>query len=121
MKRFGGWQNWLVMAAGVYTLLAMTWTNAVGSSNTYMTAGGIALIVIGAINMVAPGMPAAEWIQLVVALAVVASPWMGSFATGMPGVAWNTWIPGVVALAATGLAIQPAMKVYHEHHPVASH
>ena len=121
MKRFTEWQNWLVVAAGVYTLFAMTWTNAVGSSNAYMTSGGIALIVIGAINLVAPGQPIVEWVQVIVALAVVASPWMGSFASGTPGVAWNTWVPGVVALVASALAIQPAMKVYHEHHAVGSH
>lgn len=121
MKRFTGWQNWLVVATGVYTLLAMTWTNAMGSSNAYMTAGGIALIVIGAVNLAMPGRPAAEWVQLIVALLVVAAPWLGSFAAGMPGVAWNTWIPGLVALVATGLALKPAMREYRQHHHIASH
>ena len=121
MKRWTGWQNWVVVAAGVYTLLAMTWTNAIGSSNVYMMAGGIALIVIGAVNLAAPGMPVAEWIQVAVAVLVVASPWMGSFAAGMHAVAWNTWIPGLVALAASAMAIQPAMRNYREHHPVGSH
>ncbi len=121
MKRWTAWQNWVAVAAGVYTLLAMSWTTEVGSSMAYMLTGGIALIVIGAINLAAPGMPVAEWVQVAVSLLVIAAPWFGSFASGTPDVAWNTWIPGVVALVASVMAIQPAMKAYHEHHPVGSH
>ena len=121
MKRWTAWQNWVAVAAGIYTVLAMTWTEAVGSSDAYMLTGGVALIVIGVINLAAPGMPVAEWIQLAVALLVVAAPWLGNYAADMPGVAWNTWIPGVVALVASAMAIQPAMRAYHEHHPIGSH
>lgn len=121
MKRWTAWQNWVAVAAGLYTVLAMTWTTDVGSSNAYMLTGGVVLVVIGAINLAAPGMPAAEWIQLIVAALVFASPWMGNFARNTPDVAWHTWIPGAVALVASVMAIQPAMKVYHEHHPMGSH
>ncbi|MDO2935910.1 SPW repeat protein [Paeniglutamicibacter sulfureus] len=121
MKRWTAWQNWVAVAAGLYTVLAMTWTTEVGQSAAYMLTGGIALIVLGVINLAAPGMPAAEWVQLVVAALVVASPWMGSFASGTPMVAWHTWIPGIVALVASAMAIKPTMRLYHEHHPVGSH
>ena len=121
MKRWTAWQNWIAVAAGVYMLLAMTWTVDVGSSNAYMLTGGIVLIVVGVINLVSASMPVAEWVQIVVSLLVIASPWMGAFATGTPAVAWSTWIPGVIALIASVMALQPAMKGYREHHAVGSH
>ena len=117
MKKWTRWQDWVAVAAGLYVALSTSWTEPAGASMSLMIVGGILLIVVGLVNLSMPGMPAAEWVQALIALLVIAAPWMGGYYDTM-GVAWSSWIPGIVALVVTALAIKPS-TVEHSHHRVA--
>ncbi|WP_347110874.1 SPW repeat protein [Paenarthrobacter sp. S56] len=117
MKKWTRWQDWVVVAAGAYTALSVLWTSQTGSSTAIMVTLG-ALLVIGAgINLAMPGMPAIEWAQAVVAVALLLAPWVGGF-TSATGAAWTAWVAGAVALVVTAFAIRPSTEEYRHHHAV---
>lgn len=115
MKRWTRWQDWVVAAAGAYTALSVLWTSQTGSSTAIMVTLGILLIAGAAINLAMPGMPAVEWAQAVIAVALLLAPWVGAF-TSATGAAWTAWSAGAVALVVTALAIRPSTEEYRHHH-----
>lgn len=117
MKKWTRWQDWTVIAAGAYAALSVLWTAQAGSSTALMVTLGALLIVGAATNLALPGLPAAEWAQAVLAVALILAPWVGGFASSM-GAAWSAWIPGAAALAVTALAIKPSTEEYRHHHIV---
>lgn len=114
MKKWTRWQDWVTVAAGLYVALSTSWTDPAGASMPLMIVGGIVLIVVGLVNLAMPGVPAVEWIQALIALLVIAAPWMGSYYDAR-GVAWSSWIPGIVALVVTALAIKPSTEERRQH------
>lgn len=120
MKKWTRWQDWTVVAAGAYAALSVLWTFQTETSTPLMVTLGALLIVGGATNLAMPGLPAAEWAQAVLALALLLAPWIGNF-TSATGAAWSAWIPGAVALVVTALAIRPSRDEYRHHHVVSAH
>lgn len=120
MKKWTRWQDWVTVIAGAYVALSTLWTENAGASTTLMVIGGVLLVIVGLVNLAMPGMPALEWAQAVIALLVVLAPWMGSYSHA-EGPAWSSWIPGIVALVVTVLAIKPSTAFHREHHAVPSH
>jgi len=117
MKKWTRWQDWTVVAAGAYTALSVLWTTQTGSSTAIMVTLGALLVIAGVVNLALPGMPAAEWAQAIIAVALLLAPWVGGF-TSATGAAWSAWIPGAVALIVTALAIKPSTEEYRHHHAV---
>jgi hypothetical protein len=116
MKKWTRWQDWVTVAAGLYAALSVLWTTAAGSSATLMVVFGALLVISGVINLAMPGMPAMEWIQAALAALLFLSPWLGAYAM-QTGVAWTSWITGLVALIVTAMAIKPSTEE-HRHHMV---
>lgn len=112
MKKWNRWQDWVTVAAGLYAALSVLWTQQEGISRTLLVVLGALLIVSGLINLAMPGTPAMEWVQAVIAAALILSPWLGSYAN-TTGVAWTSWIAGAVALIVTVAAIKPSSEEHH--------
>ena len=117
MKKWTRWQDWVTVVAGLYAALSVLWTTAAGSSTALMVVLGIALIISGVINLAMPGTPAMEWVQAALGALLFLSPWLGGYAM-QTGVAWTSWITGLVALVVTAMAIKPSTEE-HRHHGVS--
>lgn len=112
MKKWYRWQDYVTVAAGLFTAIAVLWTRQQNMSTTLMLLLGGLLVVSGVINLAMPGMPAMEWVQAVLAAALVVSPFVGTY-TGATGAAWTSWIAGAVALVVTAVAIKPSTEAHH--------
>lgn len=112
MKKWNRWQDWVAVAAGVFAAVAVFWTTQQGMSTTLMVVFGALLVISGLVNLGMPGTPAMEWVQAVLALGLVLSPWIGAY-TGATGAAWSSWGAGAVALIVTAAAIKPSTEGQH--------
>lgn len=117
MKKWTRWQDWVTVVAGLYAALSVIWTTAAGSSAALMVVFGALLIVSGVINLAMPGTPVMEWVQAAFGALLFLSPWLGSYSM-QAGVAWTSWIAGLVALVVTAMAIKPSTEE-HRHHMVS--
>lgn len=113
MKKWTRWQDWVAVAAGLYAALSTLWTAAAGASLALMLILGILLIISGLWNLAMPGMVAMEWVQVALGVLLFISPWIGVYATQM-GVAWTSWICGIVAVVVALLAVQPSTRMHHQ-------
>ncbi|GAP53810.1 SPW repeat protein [Arthrobacter sp. 92] len=120
MKKWSRWQDWVAVVAGLYAALSVMWTTSAGSSAALMVVFGVLLIVSGVINLAMPGTPAMEWAQAALGALLFLSPWLGSYATHA-GVAWTSWITGLVALVVTATAIKPSSEEHRHHRISPSH
>jgi len=112
MKKWMRWQDWVAIAAGLYTALATIWVAPAGASVALMIVLGVLLIISGLVNLAWPGMVAMEWVQGVLGILLFISPWAGMYATAM-GAAWTSWICGAIGIIVAALALQPSMKMHH--------
>lgn len=78
--------------------------------------GLVALIISGVINLAMPGTRSWNGCTALGALLFL-SPWLGGYAL-QTGVAWTSWIIGLVALVVTATAIKPSTEE-HRHHGVS--
>ena len=109
MKKWNRWQDWVTVAAGIFAAVSVLWTKQQGMSMTLMVLFGALLVVSGLVNLAMPGTPVMEWVQAVLALGLVLSPWIGSY-TSAAGAAWISWGAGAVALIVTAAAIRPSTE-----------
>ncbi|TQJ38180.1 SPW repeat-containing protein [Arthrobacter sp. SLBN-112] len=112
MKKWYRWQDYVTVAAGLFTAIAVLWTRQQDMSTTFMLLFGGLLIISGVINLAMPGTPVMEYAQAALAALLILSPWMGSY-TGAMGAAWTSWIAGAVALVVTAAAIKPSTDAHH--------
>nr|WP_077489300.1 SPW repeat protein [Sinomonas mesophila] len=119
MKKWMRWEDYVAIAAGLYTALSVMWTVQSASSTTLMLVFGVLLIVTGVLNLAMPGTPWLEYAQAAVGVLLFVSPWMGMYTSQM-GASWTSWIAGLVAAGVTAAAIKPAMDARH-HRVMPSH
>jgi hypothetical protein len=112
VKKWYRWQDYVAVAAGLFTAVAVLFTRQENMSTTLMLVFGGLLVVSGIINLAMPGTPVMEYAQAVIAAVVILSPWLGSY-TGATGAAWTSWIAGAVALVVTAVAIKPSTDAHH--------
>lgn len=112
MKKWTRWQDWVAIAAGLFTALSTIWVAPAGASVALMIVLGVLLIASGVVNLARPGMVSMEWVQGVLGVLLFISPWAGVYASAM-GAAWTSWICGVIAVVVALLAMQPSMKMHH--------
>jgi len=122
MKKWNRWQDYVAIVAGLFAALSTMWTTQQGSSMVMMIGCGVLLMVSGVWNLMSPGMPVAEWVQMALGALLFVSPWIAGYTAHM-GASWTSWIAGGVALVVGVLAIQPSR---HEHeadhgHGLAAH
>ena len=119
MKKWTRWEDYVAIAAGLYTALSVLWTRQTPTSMTLMLVFGVLLIVTGVLNLAMPGTPWLEYAQAACGVLLFLSPWMGMY-TSQVGASWTSWIAGLVAAGVTAAAIKPAMDARH-HRAMPSH
>ncbi|MGO2541399.1 SPW repeat protein [Specibacter sp. AOP5-B1-6] len=122
MKRWNRWQDYVAVIAGLFAALSTTWTTQQSGSMVMMIGCGVLLIASGVWNLMSPGQPVAEWVQMVLGALLFVSPWLAGY-TAHTGATWTSWIAGGVALIAGVLALQPSMhgRTDEHHGGVAAH
>ncbi|ALV44730.1 hypothetical protein MB46_03580 [Arthrobacter alpinus] len=115
MKKWNRWQDYIVVIAGLYAALSTLWTTQQSSSMVMMIGCGVLLMASGVWNLMSPGQPVAEWVQMVLGALLFVSPWLAGY-TGHQMATWNSWIAGGVAVIAGVLALQPSMHHHAEGH-----
>ena len=111
MKKWSRWQDYVAVVAGLFAALSTMWTTQQASSRVMMIGVGVLLVLSGVWNLMRPGMPVAEWVQMILGALLFISPWIAGY-TGHMGAAWTSWIAGGVSLVVAVLAVQPSM---HQH------
>ncbi|MFB9166145.1 MULTISPECIES: SPW repeat protein [Arthrobacter] len=111
MKKWNRWQDYVAVIAGLFAALSTLWTTQQSSSMVMMIGAGVLLVVAGVANLMSPGRPVGEWVQMVLGALLFISPWIAGYSSHT-GAAWTSWIAGGVALIAGVMALQPSM---HEH------
>lgn len=111
MKKWVRWQDWAVVALGLYVALSVLWTAQAGSSMPILITLGVLLAAAGVWSLAMPGLVAMEWVHIVIGALLVISPWVGGYATST-GAAWTSWICGALAIVCGALAIQPARQAH---------
>lgn len=115
MKKWNRWQDYIAIAAGLVAAASTLFTTQQNSSMLMMIGCGVLLMATGVWNLMSPGQPVAEWVQMVLGALLFVSPWVAGY-TALSAATWVSWIAGAVALLAAVMALQPSM---HEH--AASH
>jgi hypothetical protein len=115
MKKWNRWQDYVVVVAGMYAALSTLWTTQQTSSMVMMIGCGVLLMATGVWNLMSPGQPVAEWVQMVLGALLVVSPWLAAY-TSHVAATRNSWIAGGVAVIAGVLALQPSMHQHAEGH-----
>lgn len=112
MKMWTRWEDWVAVAIGVIVALSGLFMAPVGASVALMVTLGVLLIISGVVNLWRPGVVAMEYVQGALGILLIIAPWVGAYATAM-GLAWTSWIGGLVAVIVAALAIRPAMHAHH--------
>lgn len=111
MKKWTRWQDWAVVAVGLYVALSVLWTTQAGTSMPILITLGVLLAAAGVWSLAMPGLVTMEWIHVAIGVLLVISPWVGGYAT-QTGVAWTSWVAGALAIVVGALAIQPARQAH---------
>jgi uncharacterized membrane protein HdeD (DUF308 family) len=114
------WEDWTSIVAGIVLFVTPFVFNATAIASAAWTAyiAGVLLVVVGGWNLARPSERAGEWLEGVIGVLLIVSPWVLGF-TGAPAMAWSAWIIGIVAvaLAATALFVdtgdRAAMAAQH--------
>lgn len=115
MKKWTRWEDWVAVAVGLVVAISAMFLPTMGASVAIMVTLGILLIVSGLVNLARPGLVAMEYVQGVLGLLLIISPWVGGYADAMTfGPAWMSWIGGAVVVIVAALAIRPSMRAHHD-------
>lgn len=105
------WQDWTVLVVGVVAALAAIWTGVTGAGMAAMVVLGALLAVTAIWSLASPGAMASEWVHAVLGVALIASPWVFSYAD-VRAAAWTSWLAGIVAVGAALSAVPVSRRVH---------
>ncbi|MEJ2565180.1 MAG: SPW repeat protein [Gammaproteobacteria bacterium] len=102
------WEDWINFAFGIWLFLSPWFLNYTLSGeawNAHIT--GIAFVVFALWALSAPR-PWEEWINTVISVWLIISPWIIGFSS--PAVPWNSVIVGVIVLVISLEATRPSRQ-----------
>ncbi|MBT2500826.1 SPW repeat protein [Agromyces sp. ISL-38] len=114
MKKWTRWEDWVAVVVGLAVALSALFVPPMGASVAMMVSLGILLIISGLVNLASPGLVAMEYVQGVLGLLLIISPWIGGYAGTSDAAAWVSWIGGAVVVIVAALAIRPSMRAHHD-------
>lgn len=113
MKKWTRWEDWVAIVAGLAAALSALFMPPTGASVAIMVVLGALLVISGLVNLAFPGMVAMEYVQGVLGVLLIISPWVGGYADAQTfGPAWMSWICGAVVVIVSALAIRPSMRAH---------
>ena len=98
MKRWGRWQDWVVLVTGVYAALSPLWTSGERKVTGTLIALGALLAIASLWSLFLPAVAASEWAHGAVGVLFILAPGVMSY-TDVTGAAWTSWVVGAIALA----------------------
>lgn len=114
MKKWTRWEDWVAVVAGLAVALSALFVAPIGASVAMMVTLGVLLVISGLVNLASPGLVAMEYVQGVLGVLLIISPWIGGFADTTATAAWMSWIGGAVVVIVAALAIRPSMRAHHD-------
>ncbi|MDQ0573999.1 SPW repeat domain-containing protein [Agromyces albus] len=114
MKKWTRWEDWVAVVVGLAVALSALFVTPMGASVAMMVTLGILLVISGIVNLAMPGLVAMEYVQGVLGVLLIISPWIGGYADTTAGAAWMSWIGGAVVVIVAALAIRPSMRAHHD-------
>jgi hypothetical protein len=116
MKAWARWQDWVVVAAGLYAALAVIWTTPRrADATTLMIIFGVLMILASLWSLGAPRSVSLEGVTAVLSALLFVSPWMGGYES-VAGPAWTSWITGGVGVIAALWGLEPALQAHRTTH-----
>jgi uncharacterized membrane protein HdeD (DUF308 family) len=110
MATWKRWQDWTSIVAGVVLFVTPFVFSATALTSAAWTAyiGGVLLAIVGLWNLARPSDRAGEWVEGLIGVLLIVSPWVLGF-TSLNSMAWSAWIIGIVSLvlAASTLLAAP--------------
>jgi uncharacterized membrane protein HdeD (DUF308 family) len=111
MKRWTRWQDWVVVAAGLFAMIAPLWASTEDRATwTLLVLGGL-MAVSGVWSLAMPGAVGAEWTHIALGVLMGISPWVMGF-THLMELSWTAWITGVVSIVMGALALPESRTVH---------
>lgn len=116
MKAWTRWQDWVVVAAGLYAALSVIWTTPrTAATITLMIVFGVLMIIAALWSLGAPRSVTLEGVTAVLSALLFVSPWMGVYHM-LAGPSWTSWVTGAIGIIAGLWALEPAVQVHHTTH-----
>lgn len=108
-------QDWVSLVAGGFLALSPLWVD-VGTAATWaMVIIGLAVVAMALIALAMPGAYIDEWMTAVGGVAAFVAPWVFDYAS-VTTAAWQSWIVGLVVVAAALFALPASREVYRHQH-----
>jgi uncharacterized membrane protein HdeD (DUF308 family) len=100
------WEDWLSIVAGIVLFVTPFVFNGAAIAGAAWTAyvAGVLLVLVGIWNLARPSDRAGEWVQGLIGVLLILSPWALGF-TAATSMAWSAWIIGLVAVALAGAVL----------------
>ncbi len=113
MKRWTRWQDWVVVAAGLFALVAPLWARTENRATWTMVVLGALLAISGVWSLAMPGAVGAEWTHVALGVLMGISPFVMGF-THLTALAWTGWVTGVLAIVMGVLALPESRTVHRQ-------
>lgn len=103
--------DWAEVVLGVVAVLSPLWMDTNTAALWTMIILGALVALDGLVSLAMPGMVYGEAVQIVLGVLLFISPWVMGY-TEFTGIAWTSWIIGVLTVIA-GAAALPAAQAAH--------
>lgn len=103
--------DWAEVVLGVVAALSFIWMDTNNAAMWTMIILGALVALDGLASLAVPGQVYSEGIQIVLGVLMFISPWVMSY-TQFTGIAWTSWIIGVLTVVA-GAAALPVAQAAH--------
>lgn len=112
------WENWTNLVLGIWFFIT-PWIIPSALEGRALQIAGWNSWVVGAVVAISAGLalqdlkPWEEWVNLVLGVWIVLSPWIFGYVTET-GLLWNSVIVGAVIAVLSGFALPVAQKLQHQ-------
>lgn len=107
------WQDWVALVAGVYALLSPIWTDTSTRATWTVVVLGVVVALVALGSLARPDNTLTEGGVGVLGVLFFIAPWVMSYAD-VTGIAWTSWIVGVIAVLASATALPESNRLHHQ-------
>jgi uncharacterized membrane protein HdeD (DUF308 family) len=103
--------DWAEVVLGVVAVLSPLWMDTDNAATWTMIILGALIALDGLASLAMPGMVYGEAVQIVLGVLMFLSPWVIGY-TELTGMAWSSWIIGVLTVAVGAVAFPVAQAAH---------